>query len=93
MQCRKVWFAFLGVVIAQPFFHKGLENDWESEAAYFVGKAVLEQPATLSRIAREACESFYVGFGQEQFAIPLWYGSFLSIVGWSGRGAERTTST
>ncbi len=72
MQCGEIRFAFLGVFIAQPFFHNGLENDWETEAAYFVGKAVLEQPATLSRLAREARESFYVGIGQEHFAIPLW---------------------
>ncbi len=71
MQRGKIWFAFLGVLIAQPFFHNGLENDWETEAAYFVGKAVLEQPATLSRLAREACKSFYIGIGQEHFAIPL----------------------
>ncbi len=42
MQRREIWFAFLGVLIAQPFFHNGLENDWETEAAYFVGIAVLE---------------------------------------------------
>ncbi len=42
MQRGKVWFAFLGVLYAQPFFHNGLENDWETEAAYFVGIAVLE---------------------------------------------------
>ncbi len=72
MQRGEIWFAFFWVLIAQPFFHNGLENDWETEAAYFVGKAVLEQPATLSRLAREACESFYVGIGQEHFAIPLW---------------------
>ena len=72
MQGGKVWFAFLGVPNAQPFFHNGLKNDRESEAAYFVWKAVLEQPATLSRLAREACESFYIGIGQEQFALPFW---------------------
>ncbi len=72
MQRGKIWFAFLGGLIAQPFVHNRLKNDWESEAAYLVGKAVLEQPATLSRLAREACESFYVGIGQEHFAIPLW---------------------
>ncbi len=72
MQRGKVWFAFLGVLYAQPLFHNGLQNDWETEAAYFVGKAMLEQPATLSRLAREACESFYIGIGQEHFAIPLW---------------------
>ncbi len=72
MQHGEIWCAFLRVPNAQPFLHNRPENDWESEATYFVGKAVLEQPATLSRLAREACESFYIGVGQEHFAIPLW---------------------
>ena len=92
MQSCKVWFASLGLCDAQSFLHNGLENDWEAEAAYFMRKAVLEQPATLSRLARQACESFYVEIGQEQLALPSRQGSILSIVGWSGRGAECTTS-
>jgi hypothetical protein len=72
LQRGKIWLAFLGALNAQPFFHNGLEHDGKTEAAYFVGKTVLEQPATLSRLAREACESFYVGVGQEQLALPSW---------------------
>ena len=86
MQRGKVWCAFLGVLIAQPFYDNGLEHDWETEAAYFVGKAVLDQPATLSRLAREACESFYVGIGQEHFAIPS--GMAHSCPSWAGLGVE-----
>ncbi len=72
MQRGKIWFAFLGVLIAQPLFHNGFENDWETEVVYFVREAMLEQPATLSRPARQACESFYIGIGQEQLALPSW---------------------
>lgn len=37
-----------------------------------MGKAVLEQPATLGRPSNEACQSFYIGIGQEQLALPSW---------------------
>lgn len=90
MQCSEVRLAFVGKLGAQSFFHDGIKNDWEAEAAYFVGKAVLEQPSTLSRLAREARESFYIGIGQEQLALPSRQGTILSIVGWFGRGAECT---
>ena len=72
MQSCKVWFASLGLRDAQSFLDNGHENDWDTEVAYLMGETVLEQPATLSRPTRETCESFYVGVGQEHFAIPLW---------------------
>ncbi len=86
MQRGDVWFALLGVANSQPILDNGLQNDWETEAAYFVGKAMLEQPATLSRLAREACESFYIGIGQEQVALPS--GKAHSRPMWAGLGVE-----
>ena len=42
MQRGKVRLGFLGVLNTEPLFYNRLQNDWESEAAYFVGKSVLE---------------------------------------------------
>jgi len=90
MQSCKVWFAFLGLRDAQPLFHDGPKNDWETEVIYLVGKSVLEQPTTLSRLANETSEYFYVGTGQEHIALPSWQGSSCPMLGWSGRRAEHS---